>query len=200
MLHALLTGPAFWLGLVELSEDVAGAGPTAFCRQPKGDVPIDSEGSVPVVHPDLTISLPREQRLERFQLSRIADLVAPADTYLFRLTPDSLRRARQQRIDLDKVLSFLAGLSDAPLPKTVASSLKRWADQGTEVWLEKTVLLRVSEESVMQQITSSSKTAPYIINMLKPTVAIVAEKDWADLTAGLAELGFLAELDDLADS
>jgi hypothetical protein len=200
LLRALLTGPAFWLGLVELGEDVAGAGPTAFRKRPKGHIPSESKTLVPVIHPDLTISMPGEQRLERFQLSRIADLVSTADQYAFRLTPTSLRRARQERIDLDKALSFLAGLGDAPLPKAVSASLKRWADQGTEVWLEKTVLLRVSEESVMQQITSSSKTGPYIIKMLNPSVAIVAEKDWLALIAGLAELGFVADLDDFADS
>lgn len=196
LLRALLTGPAWWLGLVELGGETEGGPPEVFrpllVERPG---PVDVPSSV--VRADLTVTMPAARRFERFQLARVADLVSAGDLYVHRLTPASLSRGRRQKIDAAKVLGFLDGLSDAPLPQSVRSSLTRWAERGTEVWLERTVLLRVASEAVLQEILASPKASRYVGQVTGPTAAVVAEKDWSKLVDTLAELGLLAELVDI---
>jgi hypothetical protein len=199
LLRALLTGPAWWLGLVELG-DGAEETPQVFrTRTEAGLAPTTGALSAPVIHGDLTVTMPAARRFERFQLARVADLERVDDPYLYRLTPNSLSRARQQRIDAEKVSSFLDGLSDKPLPKAVQSSLERWNERGTEVWMERTVLLRVTDEALMQQIVDSPKTGQYVGRVVGSTAAVVAEKDWLKLLEALTELGLMAELTDMRD-
>jgi hypothetical protein len=193
LLRALLLGPAWWLGVVELGSEEKD-GPRDVLRAvlaSKTDPA--SEPSLAVIHPTLTVTMPAQRRFERFQLARVADLVSVGDAFVYRLTPASLARARQQHIDLERVLSFLQGLNETPLPRAVRSSLTRWAERGTEVWLKRTVLLRVSDEEVMGQITASPRTKRFIVDVVGPTTATVAEKDWESLLVALAELGFLTE-------
>jgi hypothetical protein len=203
VLRAMLLGPAWWLDLVELGGETAADSPEIFLPQSRmGTRPETSVTSAAqtVVRANLSVTIPAHLRLERFQLARVADLAVAGDEYVFRLTPASLQRARRQRIDLEKVLGFLDGLTAAPLSKSVSSSLERWNDRGTEVWLEQTTLLRVKDEQVMQQILKSPKASRYIGPVQSPTIALVAEKDWPNLVSSLAELGFLAELIGLHDS
>jgi hypothetical protein len=191
LLSALLTGPAWWLGLVELGSAAVDTPPDVF--RPATPEPPLIDLPPPIVKPDLTVSMPAARRFERFQLARVADLSVVDDPYVYRLTPVSLSRARQQRINVEKALDFLEGLSAAPLPQALQASLARWAKQGSEVWLERVTLLRVSDEALLQQIMSSPKTSRYVERVIGPTAAVVKEKDWPRLLDALAELGFLAE-------
>ena len=111
-----------------------------------------------------------------------------------------MRRARQGRIGHEKVLSFLDGLCDDPTPEAVRSSVTRWAQRGTEVWLERVLLLRVADERVLQEILASPQASRHIERTLGPTVAAVAEQDWERLVVILAELGLLTELIDVGEA
>jgi hypothetical protein len=200
LLRALLTGPAWWLGLVELGgREQAGAAEVFRTRRELGLALTEGDQPTPAIHADLTVTMPAALRFERFQLARVADLERVDDPYIYQLTPNSLSRARKQRIDAEKVASFLGGLSERPLPKAIRSCLERWDERGTEVWMERTVLLRVADEAVMQQIASSPKTGPYVGRVVGPAAAVVAEKDWPKLLEALAELGLMAELVGMGD-
>jgi hypothetical protein len=199
LLHALLTGPARWLGLVELGANAEGEPPQVFRVRAGLAFTALSEPAPPAVRPDLTVTMPAGRRFDRFQLARVADLARVDDPYVYRLTPTSLDRARQQHIGLERVLSFLDGLTDVALPDAVQSSLTRCAERGTEVWLERMVLLTVTDEAVMKQITSSPRTGRFIGRAVGSTAAVVAEQDWPSLVAGLVELGLLPELVDVEE-
>jgi hypothetical protein len=191
LLRALLTGPAWWLGLIELGGETESSPPGVL--RPAPEAPSLPSPPPAVVHPDLRITMPSARRFERFQLARVADLIAVDEDYVYGLTPASLERARQQKISDERVLSFLEGLNDAPLPQGVRSSVKRWARQGTEVWLERALLLRVSDKEVLEQILAAPQTRRYVGRVVGPTAAIVAEDDWPRLTVALTELGLMAE-------
>jgi hypothetical protein len=214
LLHALLNGPAWWLGLVELGGKTENDPPAVFCPAPE-TAPLPSPPSA-VVHPDLRITMPFDQacpeqsrrahgtpsarHFERFQLARVADLIAVDEDYVYGLTPASLGRARQQKISDERVLSFLESLNDAPLPQGVRSSVTRWARQGTEVWLERALLLRVSDKEVLEQILAAPQARRYVSRVVGPTAAVVAEEDWSRLAAALVELGLMAELIGVQDA
>jgi hypothetical protein len=197
-LRALLTGPARWFGLVSLGAESEGTPPRVFRPRPRPAHDPAAEPPALAVKPDLTLAMPAARRFQRFQLARVADLAQVGDPYIYRLTPASLQRAVSQHIDVDKVLSFLGGLTDAPLPEPVRSSLTRWAERGTEIWLEQTLLLHVEDAAVMEQLTAAPKVARYL-TPLNTTAALVNEKDWARLVATLAELGLLPELVNIAE-
>jgi hypothetical protein len=206
LLRALLTGPAWWLDLIELGGETKSSPPEVL--RPAPETPSLPSPPPAVVHPDLRITMPFDQahgtpsarHFERFQLARVADLIAVDEDYVYALTPASLERARQQKISDERVLSFLEGLNDASLPQGVRSSLTRWARQGTEVWLEHTLLLRVADEKVLEQILAAPQTKRYVGRVVGPTAAVVAEEDWSRLTAALVELGLMAELVEVQDS
>jgi len=189
LLRSLLMGPAFWLGLVELGGETQGRVPEVLRRRAIVGLQGALELPSPVVRSDLTIAMPTLRLFERFQLSRVADLTAAGDPYLYRLTPTALNRARRQGIQVGKLLAFLESLSDAALPPVVRSSLDRWDTQGTEVWLVRTVLLRVTTEAVMKQIMASPKASRHVERTIGPTYAVVKEKDLPRFLSALAELG-----------
>jgi hypothetical protein len=191
LLRALLSGPAWWLGLVALDDEEEGAQPRLFRILSERDtVPPSSKVRV---RPDLTVAIPAACRFERFQLARVANPRMVRDPYVYQLSSVSLRRAQEQGITVEKILQFLEDLSSRPVPKTVRMSLVRWGKQGTEVWLERVVLLRVSEPEILKEIQDTRRTGRYIQSVISPTVAVVAEEDWSGLVTGLAELGLLPE-------
>ncbi len=207
LLAHLLTRPAWWLGLVDLGASDEGGAPAALRLTPAGAEvvglapesaePEPAPEAGPAVHPNLTISIPSTLRFDRFQLARVADLVEAGEPYVYRLTPGSLTRARSQGISVAKALDFLSDLNGGPLPTPVRSSTSRWASQGTEVRLQQTVLLRVANEELLQQIVTSPKTRRYVGQVVGPKAAAVAERDWPRLLAALAEMGLMADLVDL---
>jgi hypothetical protein len=194
LLRVLLSKPAWWLGLVDLGGTAQDEPFDVFRPSEEVDLIPDDLTLASLVRPDLTVALPAARRFERFQLARVADLVSADDPYVYRLTPASLERARRQRIGPEKVLNFLDGLSSAPLPEAVRSSLTRWDERGTEVWLERAVLLRVTDEAVMEHIIASPTAGRYVGRRIGPTVAAVSERDWPGLLDALVDLGLLAEV------
>ncbi len=194
LLRALLTGPAWWLGLVDLGSVTPDAPPELFCRRERGDAAALSEAPPPVVHADLRVEMPAYHRFERFQLARVADLITVGDPYVYRLTPTALERAQTQRIDVERVLEFLDGLSKAPLPPAVEACVTRWGERGTEAWLEPILLLQVKDVKVMQRILTGGRANRYVARVLSPTAIIVAEQDWPALVDALVELGLLVDV------
>ena len=84
LLHYVLTGPLFWLGLIEIDP-----GATAFSLTPRGAKLLGlAQESVEaaevdrsfVVRADATIHVAAARRYDRFQLARIADLIAVCGT------------------------------------------------------------------------------------------------------------------------
>jgi len=197
VLRAILQGPASWLGLVESGKATAN-GPVGVFRPLStsiiGATRAPKRGERTIVRPDLTILIPSHLRFDRFQLARVADLVSAGDIYIYRITPASLRRSGQQHIGLDRLLGFLQSLSEARLPQPVLAGLKQWYQNGTQVWLERKVLLRVANEEAMQRILALPRVSRYVGRALSSTAAVVAEKDWSDLITSLAESGFLVDL------
>ena len=177
-----LTGAA-WLGLVE--------------------PPPEPEPMPLVLRPDFTVLAPPTRRYERFQLARVADWVTSPlvggteggdDPFVYRLTPTSLARARQQGIPVVRVLEFLGRATGAPVPRFVEAALARWEACGAEAVLERVVLLRLPTEELMAQITSSRRTRHLIREQIGPTAVLVRERDWPRLVVALGEMGLLPDV------
>ena len=58
----------------------------------------------------------------------------------------------------------------------------------------------MADEEVLEQILAAPQTKRLVRRAVGPTTATVAEEDWPDLAAALAELGLLTELIGIQDS
>jgi hypothetical protein len=148
------------------------------------------------------VLVPPARRYERFQLTRVADWVRTGDPFVYRITPNSLQRARRQGIPVARILEFLnqATGPDTPVPCFVEAALTRWQARGAEARLEQVLLLRVSNEELMTQITSAPRTRRLIHEQIGPTAALVRERDRSRLAVALGEMGLLADICDLEEA
>jgi hypothetical protein len=134
-------------------------------------------------------------RYERFQLARVADWLQSGDPFIYRLTPASLERARQQGISVTRVLAFLGDLIRAPVPGTIEAALTRWDARGTEASLEREVVLRIASEELMDQVTASQPLKRLILERIGPAAATVRERDRERVIRALGDMGLLPQVD-----
>jgi len=167
------------------------------------ELPPEPETAPMTIRPDFTLLAPSARRYERFQLARVADRVTfplvrgtagDGHPFVYRLTPTSLERARRQGIPVARVLEFLSQVTGAPVPRFVEAALTRWESHGAEARLERAVLLRLSSEELMAQVTSSPRTRHLIRERIGPTAALVRKQDWPRLVIALGKLGLLADV------
>ncbi len=78
------------------------------------------------------IDVPARKRYERYQLSRIAQFVDRDNIHRFRLTPRSLKRAKQQHIPLSRIVEFLEQATKKPLPGNLMTSFAEHLSRSTE--------------------------------------------------------------------
>jgi hypothetical protein len=145
------------------------------------------------------VSVPASRRYERFQLARVADWAQSGDTYVYRLTPSSLERARKQGISVERVVGFLGEITSAPVPRRLTEALRRWEDSGTEAHLESVVVLRLANSELLDDIMSTPRLNRAIEERAGPTTAIVRRRDWPQIVSGLQEIGLLPALTDLPE-
>jgi hypothetical protein len=204
LIRYLLTQPMAWLGLVDLGRETSDQPPHVFRLSEAGAAFIGlteppSPPSPPRAHlrPGFRVSMPSSRRYERFQLARVAQWVATGNHFVYRLTPASLKRAREQGIAISRVLEFLEEITEAPLPRPVEEALTRWRSEGTEVRLGRAVLLQVASETLMDQIASSPRLVHLIQERVGPKAALVRQQDWPQLVRRLEEIGLLPDVTEL---
>jgi hypothetical protein len=204
LIRYLIRKPMAWLGLVDLGRDDEDQAPTAFRLTQSGAAFLGVAAPPPIPEPSsarlrsgFRVAVPTVRRYERFQLARVADWFQSGAPFVYRLTPSSLERARQQGISITRVLEFLGDLIEAPVPRPVEAALTRWAARGAEARVERTVILRISSEELMNQVTASPTLSRLIRERIGPTAAIVREQDWKQLIGALGEMGLLPEVDGL---
>lgn len=176
LLRFLISGPMYWLGLAEAGEGLYRLTSRALdwlANRPPGGAGV----RVPIViQPDATLLVPHNaDRYQRFQVARVA---APlplqrGEPYRYRLTPDSLQRAKESGIQPDRILKFLQEASTRPVPASVRRAIERWAAQGLEGQLEPAVILRVRDAAILDTLQANPKTRPYIGERLGDLAALI---------------------------
>ncbi|MCZ7669311.1 MAG: hypothetical protein M5U34_20115 [Chloroflexi bacterium] len=121
LLRFLVQGPLFWLGMVETA--VSHFPPLFRLTERALHWLKDMPAAPDAVRVPLVVSrmgwcwFPHNaSRYQRFRVARIADMqpVEPGQPYAYRLTPQSLAQAKEQGIEPDRILTFLAEASDRP--------------------------------------------------------------------------------------
>ncbi|MCB9445515.1 MAG: helicase-associated domain-containing protein [Ardenticatenaceae bacterium] len=197
LLPFLLHGPLAWLGLTESSGGSFRLTARALAWLAETPPPADEVRIPLIIQADGSLLAPHNAgRYERFQAARVCDAepVQPGKPYQYRLTPQSLDQARQEGIAPDRILQFLAGASEKPLPASVKRAVERWAENGVEGRVETAVILRVRDAAILQTLRKNSKTRDYIGESLGDLAAAVRANDWPKLRAAAAQLGLLLDV------
>lgn len=214
LIRYLVAGPLTWLGLVNLGSLSLGAPFTAFRLTLIGAVFLNLVASPPeptlaplTLRRDFSVLVPPARRYDRFQLARVADwMTSPslketgAFEFIYRLTPASLDRARQQGISVARVIEFLEQATAAPVPRSIEAGLTRWDARGAEARLERVIVLRLASEELMTQVLASPPARRLIREQIGPAAALVQEKDWPRLIAALGDMGLVPDVVALEDS
>jgi len=191
LIRYFITGPLHWLGLVDLATSEEGGKPSAFrpaafeSKEETGKLLVTSNGG---------LSLERfVPRAVRYQVARFCEWEAEkGGEYRYRVTPNSLKRAKEQGLKSDHLLGMLNKQASAPLPPPFVRSLQRWETNGTEARVEALTVLKVSKPEILEELRTS-KAARFLGEILGPTTIVVQNGATAKVLAALAEMGLLAE-------
>jgi len=193
LIRYLVSGPLFWLGMVDLAAPEENAAATAF-RAALPNPSASVENAKINITSNGHISAPRlVPRAARYQIARFCEWEdAKDDAYRYRVTPTSLERARVQGLKTEHLLNVLRKHAAAPLPPPFVRALQRWEVNGAEARIESLVVLKVSKPEVLNELRASS-AGRFLGEVLGPVTVVVKAGAQAKVMAALAEMGLLAE-------
>ena len=178
---------------MDLAAPEDGAEPTAFRAKGEKSKGLNEDGKLAVRSNGMIASSRSVPRVVRYQVARFCEWEEiKADEYQYRLTPASLKRAGEQGLKVEHLLSLLAKHAAGGIPPVLVKALKRWNANGTEARVQTQAVLRVSRPEVLEELRKS-KAARFLGEILGPTAVIVKEGAQSKVLAALAELGLLAE-------
>ncbi|HUE99629.1 MAG TPA: helicase-associated domain-containing protein [Anaerolineales bacterium] len=195
LIRYFITKILYWLGQVDLCIAEAAGEPASF-RIINSESPITSrEDKKLKISSQGLISIPRlAPRVVRYQVARFCEWGDPKDDiYRYRVSTNSLTRAKEQGLRVEHLLTLLAKYSDAGIPPTLTKALKRWEVNGTEARVQTQVILKVSKPEVLEEMRKS-KAARFLGEVLSPTTVIVKGGAIQKVMDALTELGLLAEI------
>lgn len=192
LVRYFITGVLFWLGQVDLAAPQEGAEPASFClssfdakNEERGKITASSTGRILVER--------ASPRAVRYQVARFCEWKeSKEEEYHYSITPTSLKKAAEQGLKVEHLLSLLAKYSAGGVPPVLAKALKRWEANGTEARVQTQVVLRVSRPEVLEELRKS-KGARFLGELLGPTTVVIKDGAQSKVLAALAELGLLAE-------
>jgi hypothetical protein len=198
----ILTGPLYWLGVLDLASPETSTEVTAFRlsrwshallngEPPKG-VPIENEPLV--VRSDARLSARRlVPRRVRYQLARFCEWGKETpEEYQYLISSASLTKARKQGLTVSQLLALLNRYAKA-VPPSLVKALERWDKTGSEARLEKLIILRVTSVEVLQALRAS-RASRFLGEPLGPTTIAIKPGATQKVMGVLAELGYLGEI------
>ena len=195
LIKYFITHILHWLGQVDLCIAEGVTEPTSFRVVNSASHIISKEDKKLNISSQGLISIPRlAPRVVRYQVSRFCEWEEPKeDGYRYRLSTNSLTKAREQGLKVEHLLALLAKHSDAGAPPTLIKALKRWEVNGTEARVQTQAILKVSKPEVLEEMRKS-KAAKFLGEVLSPTTVIVKGGAIQKVMEALTELGLLTEV------
>jgi hypothetical protein len=202
MLRFILIGPMNGLGLVDTGENGTVCRLTAYGRAFVGvsDWPNGTqEQEYFTIAPDGLCEVTRTvSRYNRFQLARFTEWVKAGDPYQYRISAAGLARANEQKIEVEKILTFLSRATGDQVPGPVINLIEMWGQAGTEsAVISQMTVLRVPTADLLASIQATPALRRYLGITLGPTAVAVRPGQWNDLVAALQANGVLVEVESL---
>ena len=115
------------------------------------------------------------------------------DVYRYRLSTNSLSKAKEQGLKAEHLLALLAKHTDAGVPPSLVKALKRWEAHGTEARVQTQIILKLSKPEILEEIRRS-RASKFLGEVLSPTTVIIKSGAVQKVMEALAELGLLTEV------
>jgi hypothetical protein len=195
LIKYFITSILHWLGQVDLCF-VEGVPEPASFRVTNSEAHITSQEDKKInISSQGLISIPRlAPRVVRYQVSRFCEWEETKDDiYRFRISTNSLTKAKEQGLKVEHLLALLSKHSDAGIPPTLIKALKRWEANGTEARVQTQVILKVSRPEVLEEMRKS-RAAKFLGEVLSPTTVVVKSGAIQKVMEALTELGLLTEV------
>lgn len=135
---------------------------TAESKTPVRNWKVDEHGAV---FPGEPVSLIGKARLRRF---------ASFSDGSWRITPESIRAARDLGIPADQVLAWLGAHLGHEVPPVLASAIRNWAGGREKVFFGDVVLIQVSDPKAFEALRRSARLQPFLKGVLAPGCLVVA--------------------------
>ena len=202
LIRFMITGPLYWLGVVDLAAPTEGKLLTAFRfskwsqallggEAPEG-LPLEDQKMIVRSDASLKVST-RVPRAVRYQIARFNRWGGvDGKDYTYQLTPASLERAAQGGLRISHLLALLRTHAD-PVPPSLVKALERWEKHGGQARMEHALVLRLSSPEILQELRAS-RAARFLGDPLGPTTVIVNPGAREKVLAALAEMGYLGEI------
>jgi hypothetical protein len=196
-----ITGPMAWLGAVDLAPR---ADPKAFRLTPLSAALFGGEkaagqaaGIRARVRPDGSlVILPGTPLLLRYQLARCSDWLMPkAGAYVYRISPRSLARARDQGVRAAHILPLLETLSGRE-SASLRKAVQRWELRGTEAEVRSGKIVLPGNPEAEKKIAALADRDRGTLVRLEGPVFVVTRMGSNKLRTRLVEEGFLLDDED----
>ena len=185
----------YWLGQVDLCVADGTTEPTSF-RIVSSEAHIEAKEDKKLhISSQGIISIPRlAPRVVRYQVSRFCEWDSTKeDLYRYRVSTNSLTKAKEQGLKVEHLLVLLSRHSDAGVPPSLVKALKRWEVNGTEARVQTQVILKVSKPEVLEEMRKS-RASKFLGEVLSPTTVVIKGGAIQKVMEVLTELGLLTEV------
>lgn len=205
LIKYFITNILHWLGQVDLCIAEGATEPTSFQILSSESLIAGKEDKKLHVSSQGLISIPRlAPRVVRYQVSRFCewDDVRVAkriethskdDPYRYRLSTNSLMKAKEQGLKVEHLLVLLTKHTDAGVPPSLVKALKRWESNGTEARVQTQIILKVSKPEILEEVRRS-RASKFLGEVLSPTTVIIKGGAVQKVMEVLTELGLLTEV------
>jgi len=200
LIRAVVTGPLYWMGLVDLGWGGNPVGiPTAFRLTALGQWLLDlgplpeipSEGGKVIVQPNLhIIALDPIQEATLVTLDRFAERLSAERAVEYQLTRKSVYAAQQSGLDVSHIKDILQQHTGDLLPQNVLRTLEEWQAQNERITIRPHIALVHGEPSVLDQLTALPRAGDWIAGRPLPEVAVLTHpRTTAQVSEALRSMG-----------
>ncbi len=205
LIKYFITNILHWLGEVDLCIAEGATEPTSFQLVSSESLISGREDKKLHVSSQGLISIPRlAPRVVRYQVSRFCEwgdvrgakrieTQPKDDLYRYRLSTNSLTRAKEQGLKVEHLLVLLTKHTDAGVPPSLIKALKRWESNGTEARVQTQIILKVSKPEILEEVRRS-RASKFLGEVLSPTTVIIKGGAVQKVMEVLTELGLLTEV------
>ena len=198
----MITGPFYWLGLVDLATNKSDNFPQTFrssnwyavllSNQTPNDInPVESKI---ILDSYGKIVIPKQfSRTTRYQVSRFCEWQGKTkDGFIFYITPDSLLRAKSQGLTINHIIKILQSGLPHPFPPKLKIALENWEQHGIQAYFSNVILLNISEPKAIEQLLASP-VKKFIQSVLNQNTITVLPHGVDQVRKALIEYGYLSE-------
>ena len=195
LIKYFITNILHWLGQVDLCIADGATEPTSFQVVNSESHITGKEDQKLHISSQGWIAIPRlAPRVVRYQVSRFCEWEDPKDdVYRYRLSTNSLTKAKEQGLKVEHLLALLSRHSDAGVPPSLVKALKRWEVNGTEARVQTQIILKVSKPEILEEMRRS-RASKFLGEVLSPTTVIIKGGAVQKVMEVLTELGLLTEV------